>query len=244
MNKNFNLKYSVKGFSDAKVAEYLDELKKYLIVNDYTRPLIFIKYGKLNVLNGLNSIISEICDCLIIGSTQAAITLTNHLFENSLKQTLITWDSQGRRFGDLGQMDETFKNEVETYDDAVLSSNIKKCQNKGLITEKDAERLNKLKNTYRNPFSHASYSKLFKHDSTIFYSTNLKNLAEIKKETVSISKVPLLSLLAQEEFAKNNALSYFLEVYEFIDKMDKKLLDLYPEVKEFISKQSKNIENT
>ena len=62
---------------------------------------------------------------------------------------------------------------------------------------------------------------------------------EIKEETTDISKVPSLYLLAQEKFANKNALSYFLEVYEFIDKMDKMLLDLYPEVKEFVLRQSK-----
>ena len=55
-----------------------------------------------------------------------------------------------------------------------------------------------------------------------------------KEEIVDVSKVPFLYLLAQEQFAKKNALIYFLEVYEFIDKMDKKLLDLYPEVKELV----------
>ena len=73
----------------------------------------------------------------------------------------------------------------------------------------------------------------------VLYSGNLKNPTEVKEETANISKVPLLYLLAQEQFANENALSYFLEVYEFIDKMDKMLLDLYPEVKEFVLRQSK-----
>lgn len=160
MDRNFNLKYSVKGFSDAKVAEYLEELRNRIVTNDYTRSLIFIKYGKLNVLNGLKSIISEICNCLIIGNTQAAITLTNHLFENSLKQTLIIWDSQGRQFDDSKRIDETFKNEVETYDDKDIEPNINNCKRKGLITKDEAKRLIELKNIYRNSFSHASYTKL------------------------------------------------------------------------------------
>ena len=75
------------------------------------------------------------------------------------------------------------------------------------------------------------------------YSGSLKNPTEVKEETTDISKVPFLYLLAQEKFANKNALSYFLEVYEFIDKMDKKLLDLYPEVKEFVLRQSKNIKS-
>lgn len=239
MDRNINLKYSVKAFSEIEVIEHLNELKKRIIFNDCTKKLIFIKYGKLNVLNSLKSIISEICDSLIIGNAQAAITLTNHLFENSLKQTLIIWDSQGRQFDDSKRIDETFKNEVETYDDKDIEPNINNCKRKGLITKDEAKRLIELKNIYRNSFSHASYSKLFKNASMVLYSGNLKNPTEVKEETANISKVPLLYLLAQEQFANENALSYFLEVYEFIDKMDKMLLDLYPEVKEFVLRQSK-----
>lgn len=239
MDRNINLKYSVKAFSEIEVIEHLNELKKRIIFNDCTKKLIFIKYGKLNVLNSLKSIISEICDSLIIGNAQAAITLTNHLFENSLKQTLIIWDSQGRQFDDSKRIDETFKNEVETYDDKDIEPNINNCKRKGLITKDEAKRLIELKNIYRNSFSHASYSKLFKNASMVLYSGNLKNPTEVKEETANISKVPLLYLLAQKQFANENALSYFLEVYEFIDKMDKMLLDLYPEVKEFVLRQSK-----
>lgn len=242
MDRNFNLKYSVKGFSDVKVTEYLEELRNRIVTNDYTRSLIFIKYGKLNVLNGLKYIISEICDCLIIGNTQAAITLTNHLFENSLKQTLIIGNSQGRQFDDSKRIDETFKNEVETYDDKDIEPNINNCKRKGLITKDEAKRLIELKNIYRNSFSHASYTKLFKNASAVMYSGGLKNPTEVKEETADISKVPILYLLAQERFANKNALNYFIEVYEFIDKMDKKLLDLYPDVKKFILQQNRDIE--
>ena len=68
----------------------------------------------------------------------------------------------------------------------------------------------------------------------VIYSGSLNEPTKIKEEIVDVSKVPFLYLLAQEQFAKKNALIYFLEVYEFIDKMDKKLLDLYPEVKELV----------
>ena len=165
---------------------------------------------------------------------QAAITLTNHLFENSLKQTLIIWDSQGRQFDNFKRIDETFKYEVETYDDKDIEPNINNCKRKGLITKDEAKRLIELKNIYRNSFSHASYKKLFKDASAVIYSGSLKDLTEVKEEITDISKVPFLYLLGQEQCAKYNALNYFLEIYEFIDKMDNKLLDLYPETKEFV----------
>ena len=116
----------------------------------------------------------------------------------------------------------------------ILNLILRSDKSKGLITKDEAERLIKLKNIYRNTFSHASYSKLFKESSTVIYSGSLNEPTKIKEKIVDISKVPFLYLLAQEQFAKKNALIYFLEVYEFIDKMDKKLLDLYPEVKELV----------
>ena len=97
MNEQIYCKHSEHDFSDEKVGECLDTIKNKIVLNDYTRILVFIKYGELHVLNSLKSIISEICDCLIIGNAQAAVTLTNHLFENALKQVLIIWDSSKRK---------------------------------------------------------------------------------------------------------------------------------------------------
>ena len=95
-----------------------------------------------------------------------------------------------------------------------------------------------MKDVYRNSFSHASYSKLFKDTSTIMYSASFQNPTDIKKETVDVSKVPFLYLYAQENFAKTNALNYFTEIYAFVNDMDEKLLDLYPDIKDFVKKET------
>jgi len=240
MNRNINLKYSVKRLSDEKIATYLNEIKSKIILNDNTRELICVKCCELNVLNGLKSIIEEICDCLVLGNNQAAITLTNHLFENTLKQVLITWDSEGRQIQQNLPIDETFKNEVEEYDKKDMEPNINRCRSKGLITKEEAKRLIDLKNLYRNSFSHASYSTLFDGATTTLYIGDLSGLTNIKKERVSISKVPFLSLSAQKTFADKQAKRYFIEVYEFIDNMDRKLLDLYPDIKELVLQQKRN----
>lgn len=238
MNEQIYCKHSVHDFSDEKVGECLDTIKNKIVLNDYTRILVFIKYGELHVLNSLKSIISEICDCLIIGNAQAAVTLTNHLFENALKQVLIIWDSQGRTLDDVQQMEKLFEHEVEEYDNKDLEPNINKCKSKGLISKDQSSRLKKMKDVYRNSFSHASYSKLFKDTSTIMYSASFQNPTDIKKETVDVSKVPFLYLYAQENFAKTNALNYFTEIYAFVNDMDEKLLDLYPDIKDFVKKET------
>lgn len=53
--------------------------------------LIAIKYNKLSGLKPLWFVINEICDCLIMNKQCAAMTLTNHLLESSLKLSLILW---------------------------------------------------------------------------------------------------------------------------------------------------------
>lgn len=240
MCMQYNIGYSVHPVSDKKVIEYLNEVKSKIVLSERTKLLIHIKYGKLNILNGLKSIIAEICDCLIIGNNQAAITLINHLFENALKQVLIRWDSVGKLFNEAQRIDETLKDEVNEYDNKNMHITIEKCKSRRLITESEAKKLTELKNRYRNPFSHASYSKLFKNASTTLYSASLSNPTEIKEETANISKVPFLYLQAQKKIANENALIYFLEIYAFVNNMDEKLLNLYPEAKETLQKEKEN----
>ena len=140
------------------LSDLIDIIKKNISkkqINALPNGLICLKGGELqHVLNQLTYVISEICDCLIINANQAAITLTNHLFENMLKQALITIDSNGRYFDENEPMDKTFEAEVKEYDEKNLCDAIKQCKSKRLITQDEVLRLNYLKNIFRNPFSH------------------------------------------------------------------------------------------
>lgn len=236
----FDLSYSLRIVPEEDIRKQFNELRERIVLDDNVKILIYIKNARLYVLSHLKSIIAEICDCLICKSYQAAITLTNHLFENALKQTLMMWDSGGRCFSDEQLIGDTFKNEVEKYDNNDLEPNINQCKKKGIISKKECERLKKLKNKFRNPFSHASYTELFANEQIPMWSFNLNNSNKIREEVVNISTVPLLTPLAQVAFAKANAAGYFLEVYALINDLDKKLLDLYPETKQFVESQQNN----
>nr|WP_321377975.1 hypothetical protein [uncultured Bacteroides sp.] len=234
-----NLSYSVKLLSEEKAQDALQYLSKHLIVDETKRKLVSIKFCELHVLNQLTYVISEICDCLIINANQAAITLTNHLFENMLKQALITIDSNGRCFDENEPMDKTFEAEVKEYDEKNLCDAIKQCESKRLITQDEVQRLNYLKNKFRNPFSHACYSKkLFKEAKMHILKGSLTDPQNIKEEFVNISNIPFLQLEAQKDFAEKNAFGYFVEIYSYVDKLDRKLLDLYPETKQFLQDNS------
>lgn len=234
----FDLSYSVKEVSVEQLNQSLNEIKSRIVVNEKNLMLVSIKNGNLHTLSELRSIINEICDCLIINNNQAAITLTNHLFENTLKQVLIKWDSQGRQFSNNQPMEETFKKEVKSFDGEFLNKNIDACNERGLISNDETARLKDLKNRFRNPFSHASYSKLFRNTKIPIYIGSLNPTEKIEEKTINVSTIPVFSLLAQEEYAKRYAFEYFVEIYTFINDMDKKLLDLYPDLKEYVNKKS------
>lgn len=233
----FDLSYSLRMVSEEDIKKQLDELSKRMVLDDNTRLLMCIKNARLHVLSHLKSIIAEICECLICKCNQAAITLTNHLFENVLKQTLIIWDSQGRCFSNNQLIEDTFKEEVEKYDDNNIEPNINLCKSKGIITKEESNQLKELKKKFRDPFSHASYTKLFANAQMPIWRTSLSNPNSVKEEKVNISMVPLFYTLAQIEFAKTNAARYFLEIYALINNLDNKLLDLYPNTKEFVKNQ-------
>lgn len=235
---SFSLKYSVKILPEETVKSNLQEIGGNLTYSETNKILISIKYCKLNVLNDLKYIIPEICDCLIIRANQAAITLTNHLFENMLKRALMTWDSRGKQVCSDDNLNEAFKQEVDNYDNKDIEPNINKCRSKGLLSKEETKRLVYLKNRYRNPFSHASYSQLFKDTSTTIYKGSYNNPSEIKEETIDISNVPMYQLIAQKQFADFNAFGYFIEIYSYIDKLDRKLLDLYPDLLKFLKDRS------
>lgn len=231
---SISLKHSVKLLPKDVVEVQLQELGKRMSYNENNHTLISIKNCQLHVLNDLKAIISEICECLIINANQAAITLTNHLYESMLKQALIIWDSKGKRLNEKEKLDEIYKNEVTEYGDKNMESNINRCKSKGLITKEEAKRLVYLKSRYRDTFSHASSSKLFKDVLIPVYKGNLASPLNIRKEYVNISRIPMFCLEAQKIFADANAYGYFIEIYSYIDNLDRKLLDLYPDIKSFL----------
>lgn len=236
----FDLSYSLHVISEEEIRKQLNEISQRVILDDNTRLLVCIKNAKLHVLSHLQSIIAEICDCLILNCNQAAITLTNHLFENVIKQVLILWDSKGRCFSNEQLMENTFKEEINKYDDKDLEPNLNQCRNKKIITKEECKRLKDLKNKFRIPFSHASYTKLFADVKMPIWKVSLSKPNEVKEEMVNISMIPLLNTLAQVKFANTNAARYFLEIYALINDLDKKLLDLYPETKLFVKCQQNN----
>lgn len=230
--RRFFLKDSVKLLKEENAKEDFNEFVEGIKYDDKVRQCLSIKKCNLSVLNTLKCIVSEICDCLIIDANQAAITLTNNLLENLLKQSLIMWDSKGKELKGLGLLDTTFENEIREHGDSNLEPNINKCKSKGIISKNEAEQLKSFKVDYRNSFSHASVPNLLEGE-TVQIRRKLINISELSLSTienVDISKMPDVRGELQQFFSNDNALRYFIEVHNYVNEIDHRLLfHLYPE---------------
>ena len=92
----------IKSPSTKEVVEDLLKIKNGTI-DDVDKIITFlaIRRNKLQGMKPLWFLINEICECLITNKQCAAMTLTNHLLEASIKLALILWNA------DIREVDET-----------------------------------------------------------------------------------------------------------------------------------------
>lgn len=165
----------------------------------------------------------EICLCIFFNLSQAAITLTNHLIESALKRILSHNDfyidyKKNPELGYLRDLPKYFKK----YDSNNLYDNIKKAFSKGLINETEKKELLRIKEAYRNAYSHADKSKTFKDQKDIILELGLNENGEMKntEHEINIKEMPLFQGIFQAIRAENEAVEYF----KFIDSLIRKLL--------------------
>lgn len=103
----------------------------------------------------------EICYCIFIEASQAAITLCNHLLEKVLKQFLINSGPVAHDTTEGHQVEEHFKEMNSLYANLDLHDTINRCKSKGIILKEEAKVLQDYREIYRNAFSHANPDKTF-----------------------------------------------------------------------------------
>lgn len=193
----------------------------------YQRELLAIRNPKLYGLNILNPIIKQICDNILIGNNYAAIALTNMLFEASIKFTLIFLNPNPH----AGAYEKIFSKAIKQFDDIDLEQNINACKTRGYITKEDCKRLKDLANAFRNPFSHASFSKKvseFTNDGTMkFGRVPISKISEIEFRDVKIAEMPDFYMKKLEKYVDANAMGYFGTIMHYVDLFDKKINDLF-----------------
>lgn len=185
-----------------------------------TDKLEIIKQKQLVSLKPIKFVVNEVCDCLVKKQEVAAFTLTNYLFEASLKTALIYWESGGKPIEDLKDFENLYRKGTKKYLGKDLYKVIEAAKRSNLITSEEGESLLFSLNHFRNPFSHAS------NNAEISSS-----LIESFDESMSLSKIsvsgnPILHFDYQERYMRRRAYHYFMELYSYILKWDKMINEL------------------
>lgn len=154
----------------------------------------------------------EIIDCLLINASQAAITLTNHFLEKTLKLGLVYHTSGGKKvhFGDQLQ---TYEDALLKYDGESLHNNIESCFGLGLIDEQMRDSLHKFRKEIRNAFSHAEAKKTFGNLTAPAIIVPTDNPNHYKMSAHPIANMPFIHGMAQQILAEELAYPYFATVY-------------------------------
>lgn len=186
----------------------------------FQRELLAIRNPNLYGLNILKPIIKQICDNLLIGNNYAAIALTNILFEATIKFTLIFLNTDPN----ATSFDKIHSEAIKKFDDNILEQNINACKSRGYITKEDGKRLTELAKVFRNPFSHASFSKKISditNDGMMkFGRAPINKLSEIEFNDVKIADMPIFYMSYLQKYVDVNALGYFGTIMYYVDKFD------------------------
>ena len=155
----------------------------------------------------------EIIDCLLTGTYQAAITLTNHFLEKSLKMALVYHSTGGKKVHFADQM-QTYEEALAKFGDSDLSQTINACCSKGLIDKERKKTLQRHRDTFRNAYGHASADKTFGTLTAPSAILPTGNPAHYKIEVNTIASMPYIQGMAQQLLAEMDAIPYFKYVYE------------------------------
>ena len=187
--------------------EMVDELEK-------------VKQEQLFALKPLKFAVNEICNCLIAKHEVAAFTLTNYLFEASLKLTLIYWESGGKLIENINDFEGLYRKGTKKYLAKDVYKAIGSAKRSEIITEEEGKELLFFLHHYRDPFSHASNNSEINESKVISFDDSMIN------KTITVNGNPLLYFNYQERYMRNSAHRYFFKLYSYIKKWDGMICEL------------------
>ena len=179
-----------------------------------------IKQEQLLALKPLKFAVNEICNCLIAKHEVAAFTLTNYLFEASLKLTLISWESGGKLIENINDFESLYRNGTKKYLAKDVYKAIGSAKRSEIITEEEGKELLFFLHHYRDPFSHASNNSEINESKVISFDDSMIN------KTITVNGNPLLYFNYQERYMRNSAHRYFFKLYSYIKKWDGMICEL------------------
>ena len=172
----------------------------------------------------LGSSIFEINKCLILEFYRASITLTNNVLERVLKLALI-YNEVGIGPKPIENWNSIFS-ETDKYNSYVLATTIEKCKKENLITIEEKNILyDTIRELMRNGFSHSDPSKVLKDlpDELPIFQSSFSNPTGIKKVNINQKIIPVFQSIQMDEFARENAFTYFKFVFNLMKSIDDRL---------------------
>ena len=155
------------------------------------------------------------------------MTLTNHLFESSLKLSLILWKAYGKPFDCTKDFETMYKDEVKTYIGKKMGENLKFAIEENMINNDEYKDLSDLMLEYRDHIDHASNNKYIRESRTIIATYDFSTKETTENLNATVIGNPLLYLNTQESFMRKAAYGYFTHVYSYVMKWDKMLDERY-----------------
>ncbi len=206
--------------------QFIDDTNFNLQINyAQIKDVFVLKYGYPE----LDPLRNEICKCIICGLFQAAITLTNHLLEKSLKFCLIIkYTKETKKEETL--FDTIFEEGLLKYDKSDLEQTINQACSQGLITKEQKKILIQFKRRFRNPYSHATtdiYKDTFARGKMMSVDDLTDGLESFMRKcfdesldtNISLKKNLIAQGFFQVPIAKANSVPYFRNVDLIIREM-------------------------
>lgn len=168
----------------------------------------------------LDSIRQEICNCILIDSSQAAVTLTNHLLEKSLKTVLMHNEPSNQNYSDAAEIEQHFENMNNQFGSIDLHKTITACHEKNLINDEQAQKLHEFREKFRNAFGHADPKKIFGETKKVVAIFNPLIHTEFQTTKVKVANFPFLQDTTQKQIADEECVNYF----RYVDSMIKDVM--------------------
>lgn len=169
----------------------------------------------------------EICLCLLLQLNQAAITLSNHLIESFLKYALIYHDANCSQDNENlpNKLKETFKEPNKKYGSMKMYDTIEAAFKMNLIDDAYRTQLHKIRNDFRNAYSHAEQNKIHKDSSIPLVGGKFVEGELILEKAVNsfVRDIPVIQSICQSYHAEATSLPYFEFIMVLIDKTRPKI---------------------
>lgn len=222
---------------DEEILKEIEEIVNYHLKQFNARYLrIRDVYKNDYRLPELMSIKSQICKCIAFGLHVAAMTLTNHLLEKSIKIFLIYSDNlrnKNKEGHKPFEMIDEIEEATPKYDDKNLSSNLQRAVDNGVITEEERVLLDKMRNDYRNSYAHSDRKKMYKNGSIeiteVFGTEQCLDFIQGKedklpKRDVKLVNFPMMDFLFIKNHAEMNCIPYIITLDKIITDVKRRMM--------------------